>query len=310
MSNPTAVEALAQTLDDALERLRDYRRADRSGDALARPLPSLLEQCEAAVLGMHGSEPLRSIHHFACTGGTLISKTISALPNITLLSELDPLSEMTPPITKKMPFLPTDLIFALRHGIRPVDDDIVTNTFLAAVESAKEGLVQRGQRLILRDHAHSQFCREAVDYDARPTLWEMLAGHMDLLSVVTVRHPLDSFLSLNQYGWVNFLPATLDAYAVRYGAFLDRHAALPVVRYEDFVAAPAAVLEHICTLLNLSPSPFAFDLIPLIRMSGDSGRNDGSISARPRRPVPDEIETQRAASDSYRALCLRLEYEP
>lgn len=310
MPNPTAVEALSQTLDDALERLHGYIPAEHDRGGPSQPLPSLLEQCETAVAAIQGPEPLRSIHHFACTGGTLISKALSALPNVFLLSELDPLSVMTPSTAKKMPFLPTDLIFALRNGIRPVEDDVVIDAFSASVAAAAEGVARRGQKLILRDHAHSQFCRDEVDFDTRPTLREMLLDRDELLSVVTVRHPLDSFLSVTLYNWVSFSPGTLDAYALRYLAFLDRYADVPLVRYEDFVADPQTVLEQLAGLLNLGMSPFVFELLPVIRMSGDSGRNDGPIAPRPRRAIPEELDAQRVDSPNYQALCRRLEYEP
>lgn len=309
MPHPSSAEALVRTLDEALELLRDYRPTHQSNGVPDQPLPTLLEQCEAALGAIPGPVPLRTIHHFACTGGTLISKALSALPNTVLLSEIDPLSEMTPPVWPKMPFCPTDVIFAMRNSVRPVGTDVVTHTFLAAIMAAHDGVERLGQHLILRDHAHSQFCRNGVDFDARPTLREMLADHVDLLSVVTVRHPLDSFLSLDSFGWVNFAPGTLDTYAARYLAFLDRHDGLPVVRYEDFVTAPEAVLERLCTILGLTPSPLVFDLIPVIRLSGDSGRNEGPIAPRPRRPVPEAIDAERFTSRSYHMLCMRLEYE-
>ena len=51
---------------------------------------SLLAQCEQALGDVNTKPKLRIIHHLACSGGTLISKCISALPNVYLLSELHP----------------------------------------------------------------------------------------------------------------------------------------------------------------------------------------------------------------------------
>ncbi|KPQ37461.1 MAG: Sulfotransferase family [Porphyrobacter sp. HL-46] len=306
MPHPRPADALIDKLDEALDLLRDYPLPSAPTTTPAEPLSSLLAQCEAAVAAIPGREPLRSIHHFACTGGTLISKVLAGMPNTVLLSEIDPLSRNIPEVR----FLPTDVIFALRQSIRAVDADIVIATFVAAISAAREGLERRGNHLILRDHSHSQFCRDDTDQRTRPTLHDMLSEHFAMRSVVTVRHPLDSFLSLDEHGWIDFSPGTLGVYAKRYVAFLDRHADIAIIRYEDFVADPDGVSRELCDILALNHSPFAGELAPLVRMSGDSGRNEGPIAARPRRPVPDAVTAARSRSKTYRKLCRRLGYEP
>lgn len=306
MSRPQPAEELIRKLDEALDLLRDYPALTSPAAMPTEHLASLLVQCEARVAAIPEPTPLRSIHHFACTGGTLMSKVVAAMPNTLLLSEIDPLSDMIPPVR----FMPTDVIFALRNSIRAVDPDIIIATFIAAVRAAKDGLARGGSHLVLRDHAHSQFCRDDTDAAARPTLHEMLRDHFPMRSVVTVRHPLDSFLALEKHGWIAFSPGTLDAYAERYIAFLERHRGISVIRYEDFVASPHTVSQELCEMLALPYSPFATEMTELIALSGDSGRNEGPIAARPRRPVSDAIAQQRPASKTYRTLCRRLGYDP
>lgn len=310
MQSDLPSHALLNTLDEALELLRPHVGADGILHAPAEPLPSLLDQCEAACAAIEGPQPLRSFHHFACTGGTVMSKALFALPNTVVLSEIDPLSTITLSDAGKMPFTPTDLIYSLRHSVRPVSDEVVVDTFLAALEAAKTGVEEGGRHLVLRDHAHSQFCMQKVDFAARPTLHEMLTRRFPLRSVVSMRHPLDSFLSLNTNRWNHFSPFTLEEYSRRYLAFLDRHAGLPVVLYEDFTIDPNAVLRRMCTHLALPFSPLATELIGAIRMSGDSGRKEGPIGPRPRRDVPEAFEAERMVSASYRALCARFSYAP
>lgn len=299
-------EELIRNLHEALDILSEHPLSPALSAEPAEPLASLLAQCEAAVAAIPNPEPLRSIHHFACTGGTLISKVLTGMPNSVLLSEIDPLSQMIPAVR----FLPTDVIFGLRNSIRPVDRDVIIAVFIASLKAARDGLTRVGTHLILRDHAHSQFCRDDTDHTSRPTLLEMLSPHFAMRSVVTVRHPLDSFLSLDRHGWIAFSPGTLNAYAERYEAFLDRYRGIAVIRYEDFVSSPETVAREMCELLALPFSAFAAELTPLIQISGDSGRNEGPIAQRPRRPVPEPIEEERSASSAYRALCRRLGYDP
>ena len=310
MASDPPSDALVSTLDEALEMLREYSRDLDDVETPAEPLPSLLEQCERAVAAIEGPQPLRSIHHFACTGGTLMSKALFALPNTVVLSEIDPLSVGMLKKSGAVPFAPTDLIFALRHSVRQVEDETIIATFLEGLTAAKAGLEKRGRHLILRDHAHSQFCRDGVDFNARPTLREMVADRFDMRSILTMRHPLDSYLALTANKWVHFNPQTLEEYARRYLAFLDRYEGVPVVFYEDFTVDPDAVLRRMCELLDLKYAPLATDLIGAVRMSGDSGRKEGPISPRPRREVPEEIEAQRGDSPSYKALCARFGYAP
>ncbi|MCC5969247.1 MAG: hypothetical protein JJU15_04810 [Pararhodobacter sp.] len=310
MQSDLPSHALLNTLDEALELLRPHVGADGMLHAPAEPLPSLLDQCEAACAAIEGPQPLRSFHHFACTGGTVMSKALFALPNTVVLSEIDPLSTQMLSDTGRVLFAPTDLIYSLRHSVRPVSDGVIIDTFLAALEAAKTGVEEGGRHLVLRDHAHSHFCMQKVDFTARPTLHEMLVRRFPLRSVVSMRHPLDSFLSLNKNQWVHFTPVTLEEYSRRHLAFLDRHAGIPVVLYEDFTIDPNAVLRSMCGHLALPFSPLATELIGAIRMSGDSGRKEGPIGPRPRREVPDEIEVQRGTSQSYRALCARFSYTP
>jgi hypothetical protein len=312
---PAPLADLAGTIAEAIEMLRDYAGAARPQPP-AEPLPSLLEECEALCAAAAGPEPVRLIHHFACTGGTLISKCIAALPNTVVLSEIDPLSRphflrprgnsfIVP--NKDRAFQPTDLIMALRTALRPVPDSTLAAVFAAAVAAMRQELARRGLAPVIRDHPHSQFCTD-IDPDGRPTLREILAASMPVVSLVTVRHPLDSFLALDAHRWRSFAPFTPQEYARRYTLFLDRHADVPVVRYEDVVASPEAGLAGIARHLGLRHSPLALDLFPIVVLSGDSGRTGDRIEARSRRAIPDAIRAGVAAAPAFAALCTRLGY--
>ena len=307
MTPDKANQELLLGLEDTLDLLADYRK---SGDAMAvvEPLPSLLEQSQALCDSFGGPEPIRSIHHLACTGGTLISKCLAVLPSVVLLNEIDPLSRLQIAKPGRKPtFSPTDVILGLRHATRPADDAVISEVFRAAIDRAAEALMRRGNRLVLRDHAHSHF---NADVTVRPTLRELLlTGAFPVLSLVTVRHPLDSFLSLNRSGWDHFHPFTLEEYSQRYKRFLAHHAGLEIVKYEDFVADPVRELEHICGILDLPFSPLAIDMISAVHLTGDSGRSGHVIAPRSRREISGDIARQRAAK-SYLALCKEMGYEP
>lgn len=300
--------ALEVELENALDLLEDYRsNEDQEG---SEQLPSLLDQCQKLYFELDALETIRVIHSFACTGGTLFSKLIAALPNVMLLSELDPLSKIgVSRDGKSQPrFSPTDIIYALNISLRQVDDAALVEIFRATIRSTVSELKHRGLSTVIREHAHSHFCTDRDPAD-RPGLRDMLLDDFDVRSVVTVRHPLDSFLSLRENDWCHFEPATLEEYSRRYIAFLDCNKDSLLLRYEDLIKHPETTLEQMCGHMSLPFTPLALDLMSTVFLTGDSGRTGDIIAARPRRDIPDDIETERA-SQAYIALCQRLEYDP
>ncbi|EGV28531.1 hypothetical protein ThidrDRAFT_3681 [Thiorhodococcus drewsii AZ1] len=305
--SPRSAEPFREVIDSALDLLRDYAGETASDSkALAQPLPSLLEQCQQllAEAEVHQDPPpVRTVHHLACTGGTLISRCIAAQPNTHLLSEVDPLSPFVPG-----GFLPTDLIGLSRFSSRPAGTETQIQLFLVGLGVLYGEALRQGQQLILRDYSHGQFnFSDAVP--ERPSLREIVSRAHPVQSLVTVRHPLDSYLSLQDTGWVqHFTPSTLDEYAQRYHQFLDTYQDCEVIRYEDFVADPATLMQRICDILMLRYSPDFADTFSAISLSGDSGRRGDLISPRPCRAHPPTIEQDARDSEPFMTLLARLEY--
>lgn len=268
-------------------------------DALATT--DLIAQMRATV-PQDAANPVRTIHHFACTGGTLISRFLAATPNARLLSEIDPLS----PIVEEH-FSPLDLALQYRNAnpIINVDDQIAI--FLAGLKAIHERVIAHGERLIIRDHAHSHFCT-GPNIPNRPTLKQIIAPHYPLLSVVTVRHPLDSYLSVLHNKFTHFTPLSLETYATRYMAFLDAYTDETIVKYEDFITNHAATIDALCACLALPNSDDLHDIAPAINLTGDSGRSGITLEVRDRRDVPAEIKAMCKSSKTYKALCRRLDY--
>ncbi|MFD2113976.1 sulfotransferase [Thiorhodococcus fuscus] len=294
-------------IDSALGLLQDY--ADQSGPsdakALAQPLPSLLEQCQTLLAEAEVQEPppVRTLHHLACTGGTLISRCIAAQPNTQVLSEVDPLSPFVPG-----GFLPTDLIGLSRFSSRPADQETQIQLFLAGLRVLYDQTTRDGQHLILRDHSHGHF-NFSDTVQERPSLREIVSRAFPVKSLISVRHPFDSYLSLQDTGWVqHFTPPTLDEYAKRYHAFLDTYRHCERIRYEDFVADPEAIMQKICNALVLGYSPDFPDTFYAIELSGDSGRRGDVIGPRPRRTHPQTLEQEARDSESFMNLLTRLDY--
>ncbi|HJV25554.1 MAG TPA: hypothetical protein VJ673_07695 [Aromatoleum sp.] len=304
---PDGVQALTGAIDDALSLLNGFRKTN-AGALLPTSNPSdLLSQCLdlCAQYRSAASEPIRTVHHFACTGGTLVTKCIATTPNSQVLSEVDPLSTQLD--QQKPRFAPTDIITQMRQSTQGASQELLIELFLNSIELVKRDADSRGLRLVVRDHAHSHYCRGPGIPD-RPNLRQILESRFTTLSVLTVRHPLDSFLSLKGNGWLNFAPQTIDEYSQRYLTFLDAYQGLPVVRYEDLVDSPSTTMQRIALHLDLPFFDQFLELFSAFHLTGDSGRTSDILEQKPRRQIDDDLSDQLKASESYRRLLDALEY--
>lgn len=303
---------LARTFADTLDLLRKRYDVPRpEGEVIeGQTLSSLLDRCrevrEKARLPERGHIAL--ISHMACTGGTLIARSIQAQPNVDVLSEVDPFSTI-PRDFQHRKFAPSDLILLARSGTMDVGRDTIAEMFLGALEPLHRQILARGRHLVLREHSHSRFCTDHA-LDEHPGLSDLLLGGYDVRHVVTVRHPIDSWLALKINKWVHFTPATLDEYCRRYQNFLNEHASRKWIKYEHFVSDPDKTMREICVDLGLPSNPDWQDLFPIISMSGDSGRSGDRIKPRPRRPVKPEVVEEARNSREYENLCERMGYDP
>jgi hypothetical protein len=101
----------------------------------------------------------------------------------------------------------------------------------------------------------------------------------------------------------------MDEYCRRYLVFLQEYADVPRLRYEDFVASPAEIMQRACELLELSYSPDFVDLFSVFRLTGDSGRSGAVIAARPARAIVGSLLEEARASVNYQHLVSELGYD-
>ncbi len=270
--------------------------------------PNLLEQCILLCDEAEGrqEEPIRTVHHFACTGGTLISKCIASMPNTQLLSEVDPLSCLGETDTNPQ-FAPSDIAKLMRQSTHGASPELISELFLNNLKIIHSKSANSGLRLILRDHAHSHYC-VGDSVPSRATLRNLVASKFAALSVLTVRDPIDSYLSLQNNGWIHFTPSSFDEYCRRYLTFINDYDGVEIIRYEDFVVHPEKVMQDICRILKLPFNPSFQDVFSVHKITGDSGRSGGIIEARDRRPLDKNTLEEFETSAMYKKLCSVLGY--
>lgn len=250
---------------------------------------------------------VRSIHHLSCTGGTLFSKCLAAMPKTLVLNEIDPYSTLAPDAKGNAPFQPCDIISLLQQSNADAATGLIADVFLNNIAIIAANLDDKGQALVLRDHAHSAYLT-GENKRKESNLKQLMESQFQLRAVVTVRDPIDSYLSLISMGWVHYTPPTFDEYCKRYIQFIEDHGDLKIFKYEVFVESPQQVMRELADELQIE---FSADFVSHFfdfKFSGDSGRSGSVIEPRSRRDFDENFISETKASPNYRTLIELLDY--
>lgn len=312
---------LLSKLDAELQSALDVinTRAKSLGVALPNPLSlendaydlvvpeSLIDRYRAVSDLNSPKKPIiRIIHHFACSGGSLISKFLSAMPNSYLLSEVHPSTDFH--INKSKPhYAPTDIISLMRFAGIEDEKRLSEEIFRVSIKKINEYLIDVGSQLILRDHTHADFCVENAPMTS--SILNCLHHDYDVKNIVTIRNPIDSYLSLVKNGWVHFSPPTFDDYCTRLCKMLNVYKDTPTFKFEDIVESPVSKMKEITNYLDMAFSEGFIDIFDAFKVTGDSGRTSGDVSPRVRRGHTDDFKSEVANSASFKLLSAKFGYQ-
>jgi len=304
------IKELEKALCSTIELIDNYDNAIATNSIQTESdfhaVTSLLERCNQVVKRSVLKPKLRIVHHLACSGGTLVSKCLAALPNVHLLSELHPTTVLHQGGGKPK-FLPSDVTTQARYANVPNIDNLAWKLFKSNIKDTYEHLTRYSGALVIRDHTHSDFC-VGNDYSQYSTVANLLADDFELLRVVTLRDPIDSYISLVKNDWVHFEPKTFDEYCKRIWVFVSEYNDGQVFKYEDFVNSPVEVMKNISGSLELTFSDSFIDTFSLFRVTGDSGRSGDVIEERKRRDLTNEELNEFSSSKYYAMIAKRFNY--
>nr|WP_320136358.1 sulfotransferase [uncultured Amphritea sp.] len=310
---PSSFELFKQQIDSAVELIDKTDSIETSEINVPATLEglvdtqSLLARCEAVCDQYQSEKPtIRIIHHFACSGGTLISKCLSAMPNVYLLSEVHPLSKNH--ITGKPKYLPSDVTTLARYANIPNVDNLASQLFVENIVTTHNFVKELGATLLLREHTHIDYC-VGSEIAKSSIVEDILSPYFNFKHVVTVRNPIDSYMSLIKAGWVQFMPGTFDEYCKRLIAFIGRYPERNIFKYEDFVEKPDKQLNKICNCLGLEFNEQYFDFFDIFSVTGDSGRKSSDISKRERYVIGLDLLHEIKHSSNYKKITKKLKYK-
>ncbi|MGH6925417.1 MAG: hypothetical protein ACRED5_16945 [Propylenella sp.] len=258
--------------------------------------------------------PYRVLHSLGGGGGTLVARVLSAIRGVVLLSEVNPRSvrlfngALNPleQIRRWHPSLISGLGGFVPEAIEKPDG---FRRFLRALTA---NAAAAGKTLVVRDYNYIDFIGAPflVPPPRNASLLEALSAQPTMHSFL-VRHPADQLASLYAHDALNahlsddlFVDGALAAAS----AFRN----VPIVRYEDFTAAPATALRLLCDAMALPYELEALDRFRSVRsVTGDFRRIDDATIGMPRRSAAGvDIRMRLGSNPSYRRLCDLYGYDP
>ena len=270
---------------------------------------SLFEKCARIVKDASEAKKkptIRILSHFACTGGTLISKCIAAQANTYVLSEVHPTTDLH--IKGRSSFYsPRDISTLSDWANVPNIKSLQSQLFIENITIANRHVNSIGGALVLREHSHADFC-VGKSFHGYSLVDKMLGNKFSVLKVASVRNPIESYISLLDNGWLHFEPSSFDEYCKRYLSFINNFDKKQIVKYENFVLDPINTMKYICRLLELSFNESFIDIYDTFQITGDSGRKSSSISSREKKTIPRNLAQQINNSKNYVSLCELLAY--
>jgi hypothetical protein len=135
---------------------------------------------------------------------------------------------------------------------------------------------------------------------------------------ISVRHPLDSFISARKKGWLSPYCAgeiNLENYCkglLKFQKYMEKEKSAKVIRYEDICIDLSGCLKQTFLDLNIDYKIPSLDEINRIKVTGKSGRKTENISLRKRliKDKDNELKNQIEISKCYEKYCQLNKYNP
>ena len=267
-----------------------------------------------------------TIHNSAASGGSICSQVVAASTNSVLVSEIAPLGWQLHPQAHKRQrlhggFRPGNpLAHALLSSGKDLSNRLKLKSFAAQLLVSIEHANDQNMNILLREHTHSAwaFGRKnqhihLLEFLRDDSNWKPQGVALNLARpVLTVRHPLDNYLSAREKGWHSrySLDHSFDGYCkslYSLQANLVQNWNAIVLRYEDLCLSCLGFVETLSGLLGAEGVVSAPSIVDINKVSvtGKSGRKTQDISLRPRQAdlIDVELSEHVSASEWYTKLC-------
>ena len=282
---------------------------------------------------------LFTIHHASCSGGSIISQSLAAATNSVLISEVNPferidLDNIGTRSTNPPSWDPTSILWHLTYNSEEISSSDKLKFFLTQVDISIHHVKNLSKNLMIRDHTTTTFTflgQEMwfMDYECQSSLIESLKylykAKKELMStfpiavpILTVRHPLDSYLSARRKNWLEPYcgkDLSLDNYCkalIRLNNYMINNESAYLMRYEDFCQDMEITISNLFNKMNVPYIIPSLNDIDKIKVTGKSGRSSAEISLRNRNLeyIDNALKDQVENSKQYKEYCRLNNYNP
>lgn len=209
---------------------------------------------------------------FGRSGGTVLNQCLGCLPNVIMLSEVNPLGGGS---GKDEVSYSTVKSQAMNwYGINLKSDNFTENLL-----ELEEICTNSHKHLVVRDWSFINFYPTAQNHwkpiNTFLTL-EALEDKVDLISFTFVRDSIDVWISFGMPDCTTFF----ESYLKYVNKIVDRK--IPIFKYEDFCKNPEKIVQEICKISSLEYNHFQDKYYTFDKVNGDiqiisRGRTQNSI---------------------------------
>tara|TARA_Y100000389_G_scaffold113311_1_gene110445 strand:+ start:98 stop:877 length:780 start_codon:yes stop_codon:yes gene_type:complete len=251
---------------------------------------------------------IRTIHVLSCSGGTVISKCLSAMEKTIVISEIHP-------DRLRMGFNPFDPVSLLLTQTKLGQNATVRrNIFLKRIKEIFEISKLNNFNLILRDHTHTDYLenKDIEQINSKKSLIDVVRKDFKLLPLLIIRNPLHAYQSLLNNN-MRQSTSSFNDYCNRVMLMINTYKNLDcsIFKYEDFCLNPDKELDKMCAILKINYLNDYYKRFSKIPMTGNSGRaveSEKIVSLDPR-PISDELKKESEKSKSFKEICFRFDYK-
>lgn len=180
------------------------------------------------------------------------------------------------------------------------------DAYQSSIQKVFNHCQEAGNQLLLRDWTHGDFFDDIFPHLLSTRDW--LPSQFSVLSLLTVRHPVESYASAMSNNIESIIRMSLDEYCLRYLHFLRSYPRASIMRYEDFCIEPSLQLKALSGLFSLRSRAEGVYLSS-IGISGDSGRRSNRPQLRPAKVGLIDVAGMSKEIKSYVELCNVLGYK-
>ncbi len=224
-------------------------------------------------------DTIRIIHNLQRSGGTIISKSVSAQKNIILLSEIHPEG---PKIMEKMGAEPkyADPLYQFQSFYKLFDFNELKNlketklNFLEKIKTINKKVNDQNKILIIRDWSFvDYFGKPFIEPTKKNILLDILSKDFEIKNIFIIRDPLENYISCCRKLVFFLKNYSFDQFLESYKAYIksiprDNH-----IKFEEFTENPEKTLEKISSKLNFDFDKEYLKNMKNVKITGDKQAN-------------------------------------